>query len=83
MGTKTPAEEAAYLAGRQDAQLLCNLYFAGAVGRTPTLTSGEPTTICNYIERRGRECDRFEPLPDNCVVVFRGGNATCLLPIKT
>ncbi|WP_269581882.1 hypothetical protein [Roseibium sp. Sym1] len=36
---KTPREEAAYLAGRADAQVLVNLYFAGTKVRAPVVTA--------------------------------------------
>lgn len=39
-GKKTAREEAAYIAGRQDAQLLCNLHFAGS-NVTPPILTGE------------------------------------------
>ncbi|QFS97575.1 hypothetical protein FIV06_09090 [Labrenzia sp. THAF191b] len=35
---KTPGEEAAYLAGRMDAQVLANLYFAGLQTQPPDLS---------------------------------------------
>ncbi len=35
---KAPKEEAAYLAGRMDAQVLSNLYFAGMSARAPDLS---------------------------------------------
>lgn len=45
MRKKTPTEEAAYIAGRQDAQLLCNLAFAGASTRAPDLGNLKVDTI--------------------------------------
>ncbi|MEP2716319.1 hypothetical protein [Pseudophaeobacter sp.] len=45
MRRKTPAEEAAYIAGRQDAQLLCNLAFAGTNTRAPDLGDLKVATI--------------------------------------
>ncbi|MCI5042084.1 MAG: hypothetical protein MRY81_20685 [Donghicola eburneus] len=77
---KTECEEAAYTAGRLDAQLLINLAFAGLSERSPILTDDECSTIPDYIERVGLEHDRGAVLPDNCVVVFRGGNITCYQP---
>ena len=41
MTEKTEREEAAYLAGRQDAQVLCNLFFAGTNIVAPELHKGE------------------------------------------
>lgn len=38
---KTPREEAAYWAGREDAQVLSNLYFAGSNVKAPSLIGSE------------------------------------------
>lgn len=37
MRPKTATEEAAYIAGRHDAQVLCNIYFAGTNVKAPNL----------------------------------------------
>lgn len=42
-GKKTVREEAAYIAGREDAQLLCNLYFAGTNVTSPLLAGSDIT----------------------------------------
>lgn len=39
--TKTPREEAAYWAGREDAQILCNLFFSGTTTKAPPLIGSE------------------------------------------
>lgn len=39
MTAKTPEQEAAYMAGRQDAQILCNLALAGTKVKAPDITS--------------------------------------------
>ncbi|AUQ62147.1 hypothetical protein [Phaeobacter inhibens] len=45
MTAKTPEQETAYAAGRQDAQVLCNLFFAGRGIRPPDLCSGDIETV--------------------------------------
>lgn len=48
------------------------------------LTVQEATKVAAQIERHGVEHDRFLDgwgLPDSCIVVFRGGNITCYLPV--
>ena len=59
---KTPREEAAYCAGRMDAQVLANLYFAGMNAQAPDLSGfsddaktdligGIITNICELPDR--------------------------------
>ena len=48
------------------------------------LTVQEASKIAMKIERHGIEHDRALTgwgVPDNCIVVFRGGNMTCYLPV--
>ena len=83
-GNKTPREEAAYLAGRADAQVLCNMYFAGTGNRPPDLMLGRDQAakdIALWIERHGLEHDRMMPALGNCIAVYRAGNITCIQPI--
>lgn len=81
---KSDREEAAYLAGRADAQVLCNMYFAGTNKRPPDLMKGREQTardIALWIERHGLEHDRMVPILGDCIAVYRAGNITCIQPI--
>lgn len=79
-GKRTEREEAAYLAGMHDAQVLFNLWMGGRGISQPCIRTGDsPECPARFIERFGAEHDRYAPLPDNCVAVYRGGNITCLM----
>ncbi len=54
---KTPREEAAYLAGRSDAQLLLNGYFAGTNVQAPVVTDTQ--SEADEIERLRIDAARY------------------------
>lgn len=44
-------------------------------------TPAQVTNWAKTIERHGLEHERLEPLPGDCLAVYRGGNITTYLPI--
>ncbi|MBL4768119.1 MAG: hypothetical protein JKY94_10455 [Rhodobacteraceae bacterium] len=84
-GKKTVREEAAYIAGREDAQLLCNLYFAGTNVTSPLLAGSDITAaqVRNAGYNAGLDAAATAMCPMLRSLISRGQAYDTILALKT